>query len=454
MEKDQQNPGPSTSTSIEARSSQGLQLSEETETMPFKPRVLSEEMLPTEGDVLRYVIYLRNEHHTRTNKNELLKSFAEAATDTIINIWKHTNVPLISHKGIRNKVANSIEKYKYFTKNNKTYDYIKYMFSLESLFDVAICKCDIINSHCKCKQIEHRIPIHAKAFMIDQRTERKMKIQPVILPMGSPFFSSTSDVVESENVTSEYIPSTYEMDCASVNVESSQSSSARSDALKSMRNTSMECDRYGVSDRAASAIATALIKDLCESNLMEQPIIIDRSKIRREREKSRQYILTQREDSSILRAFSFDSRTDKTFAPIVIDGRQHPRTISETHIVILKQPNTIFLGHTVSPPNSSASQKANILLEFFQNKKIKLNNLFAVCCDGEPVNTGRWDGVLRNLEKQLKMPIHWFICLLHFNELPLRHLFEKIDGSTTGPKSSSGPIGKAIGDCESKQVRK
>lgn len=187
------------SKSTEVWPNQGTQLTEETETMPFEPHVLSEEMLPTKGDVLRYLLYLRSEHHKRTNQNEKLKSFAEAVTNKISNIWKHTNVPLISHKSIYNKVVKSVENYQYYSKNNKTHKYTKYVSLLETLFDVALCRCDIVNSHCKCKQIEHRIPDHAKAFMIDQRTERKMKIQQMKVTTEDPFFSSTSEAVESEN---------------------------------------------------------------------------------------------------------------------------------------------------------------------------------------------------------------------------------------------------------------
>lgn len=39
------------------------------------------------------------------------------------------------------------------------------------------------------------------------------------------------------------------------------------------------------------------------------------------------------------------------------------------------------------------------------------------------------------------------MCLLHANELPLRHLFLSIDGTTTGPNSFSGGIGKKLGKC-------
>lgn len=38
------------------------------------------------------------------------------------------------------------------------------------------------------------------------------------------------------------------------------------------------------------------------------------------------------------------------------------------------------------------------------------------------------------------------------NELPLRHLFVHIDGSTTGPQTFSGEIGKQLESCEKKSV--
>ena len=45
----------------------------------------------------------------------------------------------------------------------------------------------------------------------------------------------------------------------------------------------------------------------------------------------------------------------------------------------------------------------------------------------------------------------WSICLLHTNELPLRHLFTDLDGPTTGANSSQGVIAKllpAVADME------
>ena len=55
----------------------------------------------------------------------------------------------------------------------------------------------------------------------------------------------------------------------------------------------------------------------------------------------------------------------------------------------------------------------------------------------------RWDGN-GNLELLLKRPLQWSICLLHLNELPLRHIFMELNSSTNGPGIFSGPIRKLL----------
>ncbi len=67
---------------------------------------------------------------------------------------------------------------------------------------------------------------------------------------------------------------------------------------------------------------------------------------------------------------------------------------------------------------------------FLVGKSFDLDQLKAIGCDGTATNIGCRNGVIRNLELKLNRPLQWFICLLHANELPLRHLFIKLDGET------------------------
>lgn len=56
-------------------------------------------------------------------------------------------------------------------------------------------------------------------------------------------------------------------------------------------------------------------------------------------------------------------------------------------------------------------------------------------------------GIIHLIEKKMNAAVHWIICLLHMNELPLRALIELIDGKTSGPHAYKGEIGKKLNDC-------
>lgn len=73
-------------------------------------------------------------------------------------------------------------------------------------------------------------------------------------------------------------------------------------------------------------------------------------------------------------------------------------------------------------------------------------------CNGTATNTGWKGSVIQYLENYLKRPLQWCVCMLHANELPLRHFFMSLDGSTSGPKEYTGPIGKQLAACKSKPL--
>ncbi|GBN86998.1 hypothetical protein AVEN_195468-1 [Araneus ventricosus] len=77
-----------------------------------------------------------------------------------------------------------------------------------------------------------------------------------------------------------------------------------------------------------------------------------------------------------------------------------------------------------------------------------LHELDVIECYETVTNKGQKTGVNCQTKKQVKRPLQWGVCLLHFNELPFRHLFINLDCETTGPKSFSGPIGTLLSKCE------
>ena len=51
------------------------------------------------------------------------------------------------------------------------------------------------------------------------------------------------------------------------------------------------------------------------------------------------------------------------------------------------------------------------------------------------------------IDGTINQPVHWCICLLHLNELPLRHLMEFLDGKSSCPRSYTGNLGKELNSC-------
>lgn len=213
----------------------------------------------------------------------------------------------------------------------------------------------------------------------------------------------------------------------------------------SLPNSSVIADRYNLSDRAFAAIASGVLVDVGLINDDNKELVIDRSKVRRER------LATRKANSTIHNlccgeALFFDGKIDKT-----LTFRNNKTVmVKEDHIVLVREPDSEYIGH-ITPETGSAADTMQAILNFFNSD---LSTLLAVGSDGTNVNTGIHGGILRLLELEIKRPVQWLICLLHFNELPLRSYFKFLDGGTSGPKNYEGPIGKAIINCHTIPVAK
>lgn len=128
-------------------------------------------------------------------------------------------------------------------------------------------------------------------------------------------------------------------------------------------------------------------------------------------------------------------------------GKHFRRTLKEEHYSLIQEPGSIYIGH-VSPSSSSATNIAKVITSYLSQNCISPEKLEVIGCDGTVTNTGRKNGVIRQIELYVGRPLQWSICMLHFNELPFRHIFLHLDGVTTGPKCYSGNIGKDLPGCE------
>ncbi|GBN60657.1 hypothetical protein AVEN_178702-1 [Araneus ventricosus] len=116
---------------------------------------------------------------------------------------------------------------------------------------------------------------------------------------------------------------------------------------------------------------------------------------------------------------------------------------------MIREPRRQYIGH-VTPASGTGSDIAKCILkyQYLEDIDVDINELEAIGCDGTATDKGWKNGVIRNIELKTQRLLQWFICLLHFNELPFKHLFEYLDGETTGPALFSGKIGKQLANCE------
>ena len=128
-------------------------------------------------------------------------------------------------------------------------------------------------------------------------------------------------------------------------------------------------------------------------------------------------------------------------------SKMYKKLITEEHVTLVQEPGSHYIGH-ITPISGSARNIAATMMDFFSERDIDLKDIIAIGCDGTAVNTGSKGGIIRVLEENIQRPLQWVVCLLHCNELPLRHLIEELDGETTGPVGFKGPIGKQLNDCE------
>lgn len=333
------------------------------------------------------------------------------------------------------RLVNSYQQHLKHQKHSKAY--LKFEENIDQLFDIAYCKC-VTSEKCKCDKF-NQIPISQRSFIADQRGRRQQYLQAV---QTEEIDDEMENVIETSSEEEfdfeEYVPNNE----ISLNEKTTKKCYQK---LESLLHFATECDRYSISDRAAAALGTALLKDLNVTNKNNEAIIIDKHIVRKNRDSNRVRIEKETKVEPTIKTFSFDGKRNCVLMTEKKGNVLHPRKRNELNIIILKEPESLYLGYAVSTNTEKSVDISNLLIQFFSDKKLNIDNLYGVLCDGEPKNTGKKNGIIRHLEITLKRPLHWFICLLHFNELPFRHLFDKIDNSvTTGPKTSTGMLAKAI----------
>lgn len=205
--------------------------------------------------------------------------------------------------------------------------------------------------------------------------------------------------------------------------------------------------RFGTSVRATSAIVNATLREF------DIPTVIDKSKLIRAQK--RKFKEVDNYPVVLGGALYYDSRKDRTIIPTRKRDENGKMKIyrnirREEHYSLVSEPPGIFLGF-VAVENGTAAAGSEAIINFLEEKRI-LDDLQALGSDGANTNVGSEGGINRYIESELNRPLHWFICMLHANELPLKALITKLDGDTSSSKSYSGPIGKQLADVDDTQI--
>lgn len=411
--------------------------------------------LPTYVDILRFYFYLAERSRGTSYSYHTLTSHV---MDKLIDIWAEVGLPIRPKSSIRKKLNDFMDRYKSEIKHKDRPSFAIFVQSTSKLFNISTCKCNLEAAQCSCDSI----PNHLKEFMLDQNNERRLTTQQFQFEVEEhlPFSMTTLPSGNDRSSDATFVPNYEEMDFENpYNISDEAGTSQQPERPRGhyserydLSNFAMMLDRLGISDRNGSAMGTSILKDFGVKDRRGNPVIVDKSKIRRERLKCRTKVMHRQYSSSTLVAFSFDGRKDDSLTREKIDKNYHYRMVKEPHLVILKEPNSHLLGYTKCE-REDATSKVNYLMDFFGRKRISLDALIGICSDGEVTNTGTKGGIIRLFEERLKRPLHWFVCLLHFNELPFRHLFDFLEKSvTTGPRTSTGQLSNDIKTCENLPV--
>ena len=152
-----------------------------------------------------------------------------------------------------------------------------------------------------------------------------------------------------------------------------------------------------------------------------------------------------RENQKQIVGLGYDGRRDRHTRAMVEDchGKKKMRMITEEHESVTEEPSGKYLGHFAPEPpvgrEKPAMKVAQGLLNILEQNS-STNSLMFLAGDSTNMNTGWKGGTHALLEELLGRRLYWGICILHTNELPLRHLIILLDGPTCSDKGFTGEV--------------
>ncbi|KAK3909621.1 ATP-dependent DNA helicase mph1 [Frankliniella fusca] len=391
------------------------------------------------GEVLDWVraegltkyLLLAEQRLGHANGNNLEPNFSDIAENVsykVETIYAKASIPSVSHTRVIQMIKAHHAKYivmkrkinvKQMTKFIQE-QRDKFVASAENkLFDIAYCKCEHFTS-CTCPK-EKKVPLIEQPFLLDQRNDRIGRIGKV-------------DNVETKRLQKRNGRKSAESKKNVNYLEEVPLSFRHVPRKRSNDGADVNTERFGVSNTAAAAIVSCAYLDAQKAGLITAKdsarIVSDKFKI--QRAKQNEVAKLQKQQVDKVEGLYFDGRRDKTMTQVKEGTKYHRRIIKEEHISLVSEPGSKYVGH-VTPRSGTAEAECHAIVEYLQQKSVDITHLKVAGADGTSENTGWKGGVISKLEENLNLPLQWVICLLHFNELPFRALFEHIDGVSSSP---------------------
>jgi hypothetical protein len=378
------------------------------------PKELSGNKLPTYADVIKFYFWVQNKSQSTstTKKKETVADIAQIVATRVEEIWTRASIPFVSRNRVLRLFRGYYDKYlkllKPFKKRQKEDKYKQLLNSFKEeghsrLFDIASCKCDF--DKCRCEK-SRKVPIHEQAFLRDQRSARLMFIghidQHLSRTISTRYKRKLANVRRVENYThcgessrtddnksasesDDDIPlaqlqkkirenQTKETDDESddtlspAGLQASSSSTGNLRLKRDLPALARACDRVGVSDRAAAAIASAVLEDFGMISPEDSQNVVDKNKIRRARQRKRrilQEVAVSNDEQ--LRSLYFDGRKDHTIKNTLKGSKWYRQKAVEEHISLIEEPGSKYIGH-VTPKSGSAQDVKNSLLNYLKDR--------------------------------------------------------------------------------------
>ena len=452
--------------------------------------------VPTLRAVIQQGIKMQEDslHINITKNNYPLKSMAKDLVPLIQAQWKKSNDSFIPPVIKNDKTIADIIVAKWNTLSeiarNKASGRKKTIIdTLDKLFDISTCRCEIFlcndeNIDCNgCSLGAHISCGCSKAQKIPKLDLLWLYYQRQKIGEKSAFQMSVKDSKEStrkfkamkrkvseigrELKFQKIIEDTVILEHSSessassnISAENQPSTGFKNHNFK-INNSAAASIRFGVSQRATSAIICGLLQDLVDAGYLtaeeKQFLTCDQKKIFRAKESmmsSAQLTEESRVLESKIMGIFFDGREDKTKVLAFNNEtkKYHPSQIQEEHYTITQEPEGKYLHH-FSPLDYQNDSKGKCVkpakrialgvYDWIQSHGAK-ESIQVIGGDSTNAMTGWMGGALSNLEKLLGHKCMWSVCMIHLNELPLRHLIESLDGKTLSANKFKGEIGKLL----------